>query len=459
MTVPRIEGDAVSSGTRRRPPAAAVASAAGAVMSRWAPGLHLDALSWSLAVSVVAQASTFTMSCVLARVLGKVAFGEWAAIQSTVGTISGIAQLSMAVTATKFVAQLGRNHPDRAGRILAICSAVTLATGLVAAGAVALSAGWFAGSVLRAPHLAGPLRIAAASLLLLTINGHQVGALAGLERFRTLALLGGLGGVATAVLVAGLAVPFGLDGAVLGSALAAALTWLAFRRSVRIECRRAGITVRRTASRDDVGALVHFALPATLAGVAGMLAGWLSTLLIVRHPGGYAEMASLSAAATLRGAVLFAPAVVTRVSGPVLAGLAGAGALRRHDDALRGSALLAALSAAAVALPVAAGSPWLVRLFGASFQGSAIVVVVMAASGVFEAAGAALNQQFLSHGRMWWNLVLVGGRGLVLVAATYLLVPLAGAHGAAWAVLLAYGAALGFVLVFVARAGQGLRAT
>jgi O-antigen/teichoic acid export membrane protein len=441
-----------SGGSLEQP--AAAPRGLGAAVARLAPGLHLGALSWSLAVSIIAQASSFAMSCILARLLGKVAFGEWAALQSTIGTISGIAQLSMAVTATKFVAELGRTAPQRAGRILGICSLTTLCTGVAAAGAVALSAPWFAGAVLHAPHLASGVQVSALSLLLLTVNGYQIGALGGLQRFRSMALLGGLGGVATAVLVPVLAVRWGLDGALAGQALAAALTWYVFHRAVRAECRAAGIAVSYTRLREELRALVHFAFPATLAGVAGMLAAWLSTLVLVRRQGGYAEMASLSVAGTLRSAVLFAPVVITRVSAPVLASLVGTGALKRHEHALRGSAWLAGLSSLAVALPVAVASAWLVELFGPSFRGSAGVVVVMAASGVFEAVGQALNQQFLSHGRMWWNLVMVTGRGALLVAATWFLVPAGGALGAAWAVLLAYAAAVAFVVAFIARTSQ-----
>ncbi len=415
--------------------------------SRWAPGLHPGALSWSFGVSIVAQASTVAMSFVLARIIGRSAFGEWAAVQSTVGTISGIAQLSMSVTATKFVAELGRSDPARAGRILGVCSAITLLTGAAAALAVFGSAPWFAGSVLRAPHLAGGLRISAASLFLLTVNGYQTGALAGLQRFRSLAVLASCQGVATAVLVTGLALGAGLEGAFAGYALAAALTWVIFHQALRAECQACGIRVEYGQLRRELRVLAHFALPATLAGVAGMLTSWLATLILVRQPGGYAEMATFSAAGTLRGAVLFAPTAVTRVSAPVLASLVGAGALARHRDALRGSVLLAAFAAALVAAPIASGAPWLLGLFGRSFQGGAMVVVVMALSGVFEAGGQALNQEFLSRSRMWWNLLMVTGRGVVLVAATSLLAPSRGALGAAWALLLAYGLAVLFVLV------------
>lgn len=437
-------------------PLAAATSVLRKHLSRWAPGMAAGALSWSLAISITSQLVTFSMSVLLARVIGRLAFGEWAALQNTVGTISGIAQLSMAVTATKFVAALSRTEPERVGRILGLCSSVTLATGTLAAGSVALSAPWFSSVVLHAPHLSSGLRISAVSMLLLTINGFQVGALAGLGRFKALAILGALGGVTTATCVIGLALAWGLEGALSGYALAAAITWSGYHFVLRSECRRAGIAPRYRQLRKEISVLAHFAIPATLAGVAGMLSTWSSMVLVVRRSEGYSQMAALSAAATLRGAVLFAPVVITRVSAPVLAGLAETGALERHKHTLRGSAALAAASAAAVAVPVALGAPWLLGLFGRSFRGSAAVVVVMVAGGVVEAAAQALNQQFLSRGRMWWNLAMVTGRGLILVGLTYLLIPGGAALGAAWAMLLSHGAALAFAFAFMVRTEASL---
>jgi hypothetical protein len=112
------------------------------------------------------------------------------------------------------------------------------------AAAVAIFAPRFSESVLRAPHLVTGVRISAVSMLLLTINGYQVGAVAGLGRFRALALLGAAQGIATAVLVTVFALVMGLEGALLGYALAAAVTWALFRFSLGGECRRAGIEVR-----------------------------------------------------------------------------------------------------------------------------------------------------------------------------------------------------------------------
>jgi O-antigen/teichoic acid export membrane protein len=410
------------------------------------------ALAWSLGVSVFAQAGTFATNVFLAQVLGKTVFGEWATVQSTIGTVSGIAQVSMSVVAMKFVAQYAQTRPDRVGSILGLCSVVTVGMGLLACIALYATAPWLATSVLNAPTLEVPIKLSLLTLLALTVNGYQIGALAGLGRFRMLALLGGAQGLATVLLVPTLALLAGLPGAVSGYAVALFLTWWMHHHFLRRELASVGIRVTYREIKREAGALVGFGLPATLSGVVGIASSWLTTVLLVTSRNGYAEMAVFAVALSLRGLVLFAPNVITRVTTPALTSLRG----RRLGDAFRRSfwrsVALNGAAAASVALAVSLFSEVLLAFFGPDFRGSSAVVVIAVVGGVLEALGQALNQRFMSHDRMWANLALVIARSSVLVLATWWLVPGHGAFGAAVASLLAYllAALMAYVIVRVA---------
>lgn len=405
------------------------------------------ALAWSLAVSAFGQASTFATNVLLARVLGKTGFGEWATVQNTIGAISGIAQVSMSVVAMKFVAQYWHTRPDRVGKILGLCSSVTAGTGLLACALLYATAPWFATSVLQAPALESPIKLSLVTVFALTVNGYQVGALAGLGRFRTLALLGGAQGLGTILLVPTLAFSWGIQGAVAGYAAALFLSWWLHHYVLTRELRLVGMQVTYRDMRREFAVLTSFGLPATLSGLVGMAASWLATLIVVTSVNGYAEMALLAAALSLRGVVLFAPNVITRVTTPALATLRGKGLGEAFQRSFWKSVALNAGAAASAALAVSVFSSVLLAFFGREFRDGVPVVVVAAAGGVLEAIGQALNQRFMSHDRMWANLVLVVARSAVLVIATHLLVPGHGAFGAALgnagaylvAVLVAYG--------------------
>jgi O-antigen/teichoic acid export membrane protein len=390
---------------------------------------------WSSALSLGTQASSFILSFALARILGKAVFGEWGIIQNTVISIAGIAQLSMAVTATKYVAEHRDSNPGRVGSILGLCSFVTTATGVVATLALLLFADPIARDTLHAPQLALTLRIASAHLLFLTVNGFQIGALSGFELFRPLAVIGVVYGLGSSLVVFVLAHRYGLNGAVIGLSSATFLNWLAHHGVLTRFCRRRGIRVSYRNLRSEMQVLTSFTVPATLSGVAGSAGVWLSNVILVRQAHGYEQMAVLAAAGSFKSVILFMPNVVTRVSMPLLVNLFGEENQERYKNAFAKSLWVITGSALAVAIPIAIGAPWLLLAFGKSFQDGAAVVAILAIATVFEVASLGLYQQIFSAGWMWSGFSIAAARALILAVGTSFAAPSLGAKGAAYAAL------------------------
>ena len=142
---------------------------------------------WSLVGAVISQGCGLAASVITARLLGREQFGEYGIIQSTVGMFGVFAGMGLGLTATKYVAELRVTNPHRAGRIIALSTAVALGTATTAAVALSAAAPWLAASTLNAPNLSAELRIATGVLFLNALNGTQTGVLAGLEAFRTIA--------------------------------------------------------------------------------------------------------------------------------------------------------------------------------------------------------------------------------------------------------------------------------
>jgi len=405
-------------------------------------GRSLRPLAWSLATSLVAQGALFATNFGLARILGRSPFGEWAALQSTINTVAGIAQLSMAITATKYVAQYRSTRPDRVGAILGLCGLVTMLTGGFAFAGVLLASEHLAGAVLGAPHLAGAIRLSAVGVLLMTLGGYQVGALAGLERFRASAVLAAGNGLLGLALVLAGASMGEVRGAIAGFVATQLLSWASHRYVLGVALAEAGITVDRAGARREAAEVASFAFPATLSGIAGTLGLWGSTVALVRGAHGYSAMALFAVASTFRGIVLFPPSVVQRVSAAVLTGMSGRGEHERYRRGLASNVLLALAGAGAAAAPIALLAPWLLAIFGDTYREGTWVVVLLVASGVLEAMTTALGQEFVTSGRMWANLAVFAARAALLVVGTVVLAPTLGAAGAAWATLGAHGIGL-----------------
>src|SRR5690242_4126402 len=110
---------------------------------------------WSLTGNLVARGFGLLGSVVVARLLGKEAFGALGIVQSTTSLFGLFAGFGMGLTATKHVAEFRFSDPNRVTNIMAdarLCS--WIAGGLMAI-CLFIFSPWLATHTLAAPHLGG----------------------------------------------------------------------------------------------------------------------------------------------------------------------------------------------------------------------------------------------------------------------------------------------------------------
>ncbi len=403
---------------------------------------------WNFVGTLFAQGSVFVTAIILARILGKEVFGELGMIQSTMLTLTSIAQVATGVTATKYVAEFRDVDKLRAGRVLGLCSVLTLATGVAATVLLVISAPWMAEHVLAAPHLVVSLSIAAAFVLFSVMNGYQVGALAGLESFKCISIYGALlGAVHLAVCWLG-AYFWGLHGALGGMVVSALLRWVVYAAVLCREVDKHDIIVQRREGLWEREILHKFALPAALSGLTTMPAIWLGNAFLVRQPDGYAEMGIYSAATNLRIIVLFLPILFNSVSVSLINNHKG-----QKNSELYKSAFLLNLKLTVMAALIGATLMWMggeraIGIFGSDFfsKNVAAVMFLMSISVVLEATGIAIYQLIQSHEQMWLSFIAIAvPRDLFIVVAAYFLTQHYGSAGLAGAY------ALGCLLALVVK--------
>ena len=389
-------------------------------------------IGWSLVAAGFAQGSAFLIRIVVANLLGRQVFGEYAMIQSTVLTVASVAQAATGYTATRYVAEFRSTDPDRAGRILGLCGLVATVSACVAAVALLAGAPWLAANVLRAPHLAFALGLMAIVMLFTVMNGYQLGALAGLESYRALAITGMIGGVASMTMCSVAAWFGGLHWILAGLGAASAAQWLAAQRLLAWETARRKIMVRWRGVSRDFSALSRFALPATLSGLSALPAVWVAQLFLVRQPGGYDQLALYGAAHSFKMLVLFLPYVINNVGLSLLSHQRG---LWDGGDYWRAFRINIGLTAGTVmlgALAVILLGPWLVGMFGRTFGSAYPVLVLLMLATVSEALGVATYQVIHVEEKIWWALFgIVLPRDVGIVLLSYVLSPRYGALGLA----------------------------
>lgn len=245
---------------------------------------------WSLSGALAARGLGLAASVVVARMLGRAGFGELAIIQNTIGMFGTVGGFGLGTTATRFIAECRATDPARAGRIRGLSSATAWGTSALATAGLFFSAPWLAAHALAAPQLSGLLRLSSVGLLLSGVNGAQMGALSGFESFKVIARINLVAGMINIPVTLAGVYWDGLRGAVCATLLNLGLTWFLSHLAVRKECSRAGVPFAYRACWQEHEILWRFSLPAVLAGLMTTPVTWLAGTMLVRQPGGYAEM-------------------------------------------------------------------------------------------------------------------------------------------------------------------------
>jgi len=279
----------------------------------------LRGLSWTVVGNAVASLSSLVGSVLVARMLGARHFGEFGIIQSTFVFFVLLVGTSLGVTATKYVAELRGTDTARTGRVLKLITFVTYALSITAALVVLFGAPFIANVVLKAPHITAGVRLAALALLLASINGLQVGVLAGFEAFKEAAVANIARGV--------MALPTMLLGAhylgYLGAVWALVAGWgaacIVSNIYIRRVSKRHGVSLKAPGFWKERRVLVGFALPATVGSLAVALANWVTCVIMTRQPDGLQQMGIFNFVNQGYQLLMFVPMMVGQTSMPILA--------------------------------------------------------------------------------------------------------------------------------------------
>jgi O-antigen/teichoic acid export membrane protein len=400
-------------------------------------------ITFNLVGAVFNQGSTFLFNIIAANLLGKQSFGKYGMVQSTLVTLSQVAQFACGYTATKYIAQHRSNDKEKTGRILSTLLTVISGCGLAVSTCLLAAVPWLANSILKAPDLKIGLAIGAGVVFLSVLNGFLLGAFAGLESYRKLSIALVWSGTFYLVSCAMLTWIAGLNGAFLGLLLSALFQWILLRRGLKSECGELGIRFRYRIFPEGRSILLRFALPAAVSGLTFLPALWFGNAFLVRQPEGYARMALFSAAYTLMTAVLFIPNITGIVGWSILNHHKGQGQTGLYRRTLWINLAIAGIAVLAGAAVLALLGPEILRLFGKNFSDGYPVLLIMLGAAIPQALALAVYQHLQSQERMWLSFfVIVLPRDMLLATLAYILVPRYGAAGLACAYLAAWTAAL-----------------
>lgn len=396
-------------------------------------------ISFQALANLLSQAGTFLSLLIVAKLLGRVQYGRFALVQGTITTLTAFAALGLGVTATKYVSEFKSLNPARAGRVLGLSSIVSTLSAATFAVAYA-----FACSSMMGETYSGAMLFGAISVAFSTLNGFQLGALAGFQAFSVIARVSALTAVASPLVTALLTMQFGLAGSVLALGANALIVWLVYHVALRGECRKwkCAVTYRNVWQERRV--LLSMSAPASIAGVIGSTAIWATSVILSRRSNGYAQLAIFSAANSLRLLVTFLPNVIARVQLPLLNSLRVKEDRKAFDRTFMAGIYVSGGVAVLASVILLMLRHDLLNLFGKDFVDVDGVVPVLLLSSFVEVIANNVYQVIFVHGRMWRQVATIVLWAACLLAVTFWssnrgALDLAFAYLAAWSVsLLSY---------------------
>jgi O-antigen/teichoic acid export membrane protein len=393
-------------------------------------------VSWNFAASICTQGATFLTTIVLTHMAGLGIFGRYSMVQSTLMTVVTLSTLAMSTTTTKFISEFRSTDKDRTGRLLNLFKRISMGAGAVSAVLLLATADLIA-HVLKDPSLAPGVRIGSIFLFFSTVNFYQLGGLAGLEGYRSLAIAAALSGTVTLAAASAGMYLFGFVGAIAGQAVGSLCRYIFYRMALAMECSRNDIVPHSGPVPERAQFLSKFALPAMLSAYSSIPAAWFANGLVFRHSGGSSQMALYTAALTFKTVLLFLPMTITGVTLPVINHARATTDLGRYLR-LYGLNVLAVSAASIVfAVPFLLFGETLLKAFGRDYSAGREILTIMVVSAAVDGIGIAISPIFQAQGRMWLLFCcLTLPRDAMFVTIVWRWVPLTGAIGLARATLI-----------------------
>lgn len=378
----------------------------------------LRGTSWSLVGSVTAGLLQLFLGIVLARQLGLEGYGQFSVAFATSSTAFTTLGMVVGLLTTRQVAESRSVAPIEAGRASVLAVGVGWGGGLFFALFLWLGSGPLSRALVGSDQLSGFLALSSLQVAPSVVALTQQGILAGLERFREIAVLKAVSWLLIVLACSILASKFGVGGALAGLLIAslatASIGWYLVRRS----CHSEEIPFRFARGAFGVSDRVwRDSIPAVLSNVIGMPALWFTNALLTSVPGGLGEIAVVNAAMNWRNALLLLPSVVSQSLLPVLSSMYRKpnGQQEARTVVWRAAGGVGATSLV-VALGIAAASSKIMSAYGPAFAAESQTLVLLMISAVAASIASVLGTVLFVVGKLWESLWLNVATNLVLLA-------------------------------------------
>ena len=364
---------------------------------------------WALLGSVLGKGLSLVAGILVARFLGKEMYGQYGILKNTLLNIAVFSTLGLGYTGTRFVAKYIESGVSKTIRLIYQITIVASSLMAIAVLVFAQPLAFF----IKAPELAGALRLTAIIVIFNAINTSQIGILSGFKAFKEIAKNNVYAGIATFVFSGILAYFWALDGALW--ALLASTCFNVLINYLSVARIRKHYALNETGEPVRAKEIISFSIPIALQESMYFIVSFLSSYLLITYAG-YGELGITSAAAQWSGVLLFIPGVMKNVMLSYFSSMDSTVSLRKKLILING------LSTFVPWLFIALLSRFIASFYGETFNNLHLVIIILCLGSIFSSISSVIVYEFISQGRNWTMFFLRLLRdGLSLLLAWYCL--------------------------------------
>lgn len=376
---------------------------------------------WLAAGSALGRATIAVSSIFTARWLGKEPFGLVSIAQSTVLMFGGFLGVGFGMAATKLLAEQRASGDRQVGKGIAVLGYCNLLLAGLAAIGLLLARNLMSQSIVGSDELSGLLVPGAFLLVGTAVNFFQVGLLSGLGEFRATAAANGWSCLVTLPATLWGVWAGGAYGTMVGSAVGMAVSYVIFRKKINAACRNQQIDLAVGQVKEHLPMLWHVALPNVFLSSINAPIDWICLTILAMGEAGPSEVAIFSACNQWCLLLRFLPMTVASALLPAVAQ-----ANSQSDQSTRQlvgfGLLLNGGLGAVLAIVFAIASPWILSSYGAEFEQSEGVLLLLLCAGVAIAVQLAADRVLTGLDRVWSVFWMNALRGVIYVGMAAALV-------------------------------------
>lgn len=356
--------------------------------------------------SAGAQIISLSISIAVARILGREDLGKFAIIQSTIAMYTVFGGAGLGLASTKFVAQYNRTDTERTGRIMGMALITGLIFSILVSGAIYSFTPYIAANYLKTPFLVDELKIVSLLVSFIVIDGIQVGILAGLEKFKSIASTNLIRSVVQLLATIPLVLFFNIKGAILAIVLTTLSTCLINYHFVSKACKERKIKANyNVKNQAEWLSFINFCVPSFIGSFLGVPVMWLANTFLISKDEGFVQMGFYAIATQFRTAIMFFPRKVIEVALPLMSSV-----LDNEEETSRVNRIyeITQSISALVILPVITlllfSSSFILSVYGEEFLEARDTLSIMLFATSISVLGSGAGALIQAKGRMWFGL-------------------------------------------------------